>query len=135
MLEIYNEKIRDLLSSNVKNKLDLRENPDKGVYVNDLTEFTVKNRDELHKYLIAGGKNRITGATKMNKDSSRSHSIFTIIVECAENVKGEDHVRVGKLNMVDLAGSERQSKTGATGARFIEAININQSLTTLGNVI
>jgi len=87
--------------------------------------------------MIQGGSNRVTGATKMNKDSSRSHSIFTITIETCEIDKdtGEDHVKVGKLNLVDLAGSERQSKTNATGARFIEAININQSLTTLGNVI
>jgi Kinesin motor domain len=70
----------------------------------------------------------------MNQDSSRSHSIFTITVECI-NVDGGEHVRVGKLNLVDLAGSERQSKTGATGDRFTEAKNINLSLSALGNVI
>ena len=72
----------------------------------------------------------------MNLVSSRSHSIFTIHVETSEVLKdGEQHFRVGKLNMVDLAGSERQSKTGATGERFTEAKNINLSLTALGNVI
>lgn len=69
----------------------------------------------------------------MNQTSSRSHSIFTIVIECAES-NGE-HIRVGKLNLVDLAGSERQSKTGATGDRLKEATKINLSLTALGNVI
>jgi hypothetical protein len=70
----------------------------------------------------------------MNQDSSRSHSIFTITIECTGEVT-QDHVRVGKLNLVDLAGSERQSKTGATGGRLQEAKNINLSLSALGNVI
>jgi kinesin family protein 3/17 len=81
----------------------------------------------------AGKKNRSVGATLMNATSSRSHSIFTIVIECADN--GGEHIRVGKLNLVDLAGSERQSKTGATGDRLKEANKINLSLTALGNVI
>ena len=75
------------------------------------------------------------GETKMNRESSRSHSIFSIKVEMSEVIDGQNRFRVGKLNLVDLAGSERQTKTHATGDRFKEAININQSLTTLGNVI
>ena len=87
-----------------------------------------------------GWSNRATGETLMNKDSSRSHSIFTIYVEAAEkdeNSAGgdEEKIRAGKLNLVDLAGSERQSKTGATGARLKEATKINLSLSALGNVI
>lgn len=83
-----------------------------------------------------GNKNRSTGATLMNADSSRSHSIFTINVEmCEKDTEGEEHYRVGKLNLVDLAGSERQSKTGATGDRLKEATKINLSLSALGNVI
>jgi kinesin family protein 3/17 len=81
----------------------------------------------------SGKRNRSVGATLMNATSSRSHSIFTIVIECAEN--SGDHIRVGKLNLVDLAGSERQSKTGATGDRLKEANKINLSLTALGNVI
>merc|ERR1712137_435581 len=72
----------------------------------------------------------------MNEESSRSHSIFLITIEqCEIGGDGENHIRVGKLNMVDLAGSERQSKTGATGDRFKEATKINLSLSALGNVI
>ena len=81
-----------------------------------------------------GNKCRSTGATEMNQDSSRSHSIFTITIECSGQATA-DHVRVGKLNLVDLAGSERQSKTGATGDRLKEATKINLSLSALGNVI
>ena len=86
-----------------------------------------------------GWSNRATGETLMNKDSSRSHSIFTIYVEAAEKDESaggdEEKIRAGKLNLVDLAGSERQSKTGATGARLKEATKINLSLSALGNVI
>ena len=83
-----------------------------------------------------GTANRMTGETAMNKDSSRSHSIFTIYVETAEaDEEGDQRIKAGKLNLVDLAGSERQSKTQATGARLKEATSINLSLSALGNVI
>ena len=107
-LEIYNEEIRDLLSKDPKNSLELKENIDTGVYVKDLTSFVVKNVAEIDHVMQAGKRNRSVGATLMNATSSRSHSIFTIVIECAETA-GE-HIRVGKLNLVDLAGSERQSK-------------------------
>ncbi len=91
---------------------------------------------DCEKLMDKGNKNRSTGATLMNADSSRSHSIFTINVEmCEKDNEGEEHYRVGKLNLVDLAGSERQSKTGATGERLKEANKINFSLSALGNVI
>ena len=86
----------------------------------------------------AGKKNRSVGATAMNAGSSRSHAIFTIIVECCDStgsVRQGEHITVGKLNLVDLAGSERQSKTQATGDRLKEATKINLSLSALGNVI
>jgi len=135
-LEIYNEEIRDLLSKDPKNRLELKESVDSGVYVKDLTSFVVKSVDEIDHVMQAGKKNRSVGATLMNQTSSRSHSIFTITVETSEpGQDGEQHFRVGKLNMVDLAGSERQSKTGATGARLKEATKINLSLSALGNVI
>ena len=83
-LEIYNEQIRDLLAKNVDNKLDLKENKDKGVYVKDLTTCIVKTIPQIEEYMEKGNNNRKTGETAMNKDSSRSHSIFTIYVETAE---------------------------------------------------
>jgi len=135
-LELYNEEIRDLLANNPKNKLELREKPDVGVYVQDLISFPVQSVEEMHQKLNIGSKNRAVAATKMNQGSSRSHSLFTITVEASSiGPDGQQHIRMGKLNLVDLAGSERQSKTQATGGNLIEAININQSLTTLGNVI
>ncbi|CAJ1401673.1 unnamed protein product [Effrenium voratum] len=135
-LEIYNEEIRDLLSKNPKERCELKDSPNSGVYVKDLSAFVVKSTDEMHKILDAGLANRAVSATQMNETSSRSHSIFMITVEqSARGVDGADHIRVGKLNMVDLAGSERQSKTGATGERLKEATKINLSLSALGNVI
>ena len=107
-MEIYNEEIRDLLAKNPKNRLELKENTDHGVYVRDLSAFVVKNIDELREIMQAGRKNRATGETAMNERSSRSHSIFTITIEQSElGVDGKPHYKVGKLNLVDLAGSER----------------------------
>ena len=83
-LEIYNEEIRDLLSKNTSNKLELKENPDSGVYVRDLTSYVVKSTRECDKLRDFGAKNRHVGATAMNQDSSRSHSIYTITVESCE---------------------------------------------------
>ncbi|KAF6260559.1 P-loop containing nucleoside triphosphate hydrolase protein [Scenedesmus sp. NREL 46B-D3] len=135
-LEIYNEEIRDLLSKSPKDKLELKESKDSGVYVKGLNAFVVKSVPEIRNVLEVGKKNRSVGATLMNQDSSRSHSVFTITIETIEQGASSDgHVRVGKLNLVDLAGSERQSKTGATGDRLKEATKINLSLSALGNVI
>ncbi|WIA12242.1 hypothetical protein OEZ85_012308 [Tetradesmus obliquus] len=135
-LEIYNEEIRDLLSKSPKDKLELKESKDSGVYVKGLNAFVVKSVPEIRNVLEVGKKNRSVGATLMNQDSSRSHSVFTITIETIEQGPASDgHVRVGKLNLVDLAGSERQSKTGATGDRLKEATKINLSLSALGNVI
>ncbi|GLD95806.1 hypothetical protein PINS_up004484 [Pythium insidiosum] len=138
-LEIYNEEIRDLLGKDPKARLDLKENADSGVYVKGLTAQVVKDAAEIDHVMQTGKKNRSVGATLMNQTSSRSHSIFTIVVESlgesSVSVDGKDHVCVGKLNLVDLAGSERQSKTGATGDRLQEANKINLSLSALGNVI
>ncbi|XP_072182334.1 osmotic avoidance abnormal protein 3-like [Diadema setosum] len=135
-LEIYNEEIRDLLGKDHKARLELKEHPDKGVYVKDLSMHVVHNTRECEQVMELGWKNRSVGATLMNADSSRSHSIFTIHIEmCELDEAGEDHIRAGKLNLVDLAGSERQAKTGATGDRLKEATKINLSLSALGNVI
>ncbi|KAM4703214.1 kinesin-like protein KIF17 [Rhinophrynus dorsalis] len=135
-LEIYNEEIRDLLGEDTKQKLELKEHPERGVYVKALSQHTVHSVRECENIMETGWRNRSVGYTLMNKDSSRSHSIFTINIEiCSTDEKGEDHLRAGKLNLVDLAGSERQSKTGATGERLKEATKINLSLSALGNVI
>lgn len=137
-LEIYNENVRDLLGADQTATLELKEHPERGVYVKDLTEHVVHNTAEVIKLMAAGSKNRSVGATLMNADSSRSHSIFTIWLEaCEQSTDGSDEsrLRASKLNLVDLAGSERQSKTGATGDRLKEATKINLSLSALGNVI
>jgi kinesin family protein 3/17 len=148
-LEIYNEEIRDLLSSTNAKKggLDLKEHPEQGVYVKDLSTQVVKSVEEMEHWMNTGHKQRSVGATLMNEQSSRSHSIFTITIECCEKVTlptqsnpvtqgdPDSHIYVGKLNLVDLAGSERQSKTGATGDRLKEATKINLSLSALGNCI
>ncbi|XP_071350143.1 kinesin-like protein KIF17 isoform X2 [Trachinotus anak] len=135
-LEIYNEEIRDLLGNDTKQRLELKEHPERGVYVRDLSMHTVHSVGECERIIEQGWKNRAVGYTLMNKDSSRSHSIFTIHLEiCNTDAAGRDHLRAGKLNLVDLAGSERQSKTGATGERLREATKINLSLSALGNVI
>lgn len=135
-LEIYNEEVRDLLGKNQKSRLEVKERPDVGVYVKDLSAFVVNNADDMDRIMTLGNKNRSVGSTNMNEHSSRSHAIFSITVERSDaGPDKEQHVRVGKLHMVDLAGSERQTKTGATGQRLIEATKINLSLSTLGNVI
>ncbi len=117
-------------------RLELKENTDAGVYVKDLSQHMVHGVPDLMKLLANGTGNRKKGETLMNKDSSRSHCIFTLTIECSElGADQEQHIRAGKLNMVDLAGSERQDKTGAQGVRLKEAAKINLSLSALGNVI
>ena len=96
---------------------------------------TVSTVEEMNKKLKEGSHNRHVGSTDMNKESSRSHSIFMIRVEQQEMINGESKIKVGKLNLVDLAGSERQKKTQATGNRSKEGIYINLALSTLGQVI
>ncbi|ROL41276.1 Kinesin-like protein KIF3C [Anabarilius grahami] len=135
-LEIYQEEIRDLLSKDQMRRLELKERPDTGVYVKDLSSFVTKSVREIEHVMNVGNQNRSVGATNMNEHSSRSHAIFVITIECSElGLDGENHIRVGKLNLVDLAGSERQTKTGAQGERLKEATKINLSLSALGNVI
>ncbi|XP_037101532.1 kinesin-like protein KIF3B [Syngnathus acus] len=135
-LEIYQEEIRDLLSKDQSRQLELRERPDMGVYVKNLSSFVTRSKEEIENIMNVGNQNRSVGSTNMNEYSSRSHAIFVITVECSElGPDGENHIRVGKLNLVDLAGSERQTKTGAQGERLKEATKINLSLSALGNVI
>ena len=135
-IEIYNEEIHDLVGADVKAKLELKESPEKGLFIKNLSMHSVKSIPEIERLMNLGAKNRSVGETAMNKDSSRSHSIFTIYIEASEiDGKGNQRITAGKLNLVDLAGSERQSKTQATGDRLKEANKINLSLSALGNVI
>lgn len=131
-LEIYNEEVRDLLGADKNQKLEIKEHAERGVYVAGLSMHVCHDVKSCHELMDKGFNNRHVGATLMNKDSSRSHSIFTVYVE---GMMENGSIRTGKLNLVDLAGSERQSKTGATGDRFKEATKINLSLSALGNVI
>ena len=136
-LEIYNEEIRDLLIKNNRGKLDIKEHPEKGVYVRGLSSVEVTTVEEMEEVLEVGGWNRALGATALNPDSSRSHCIFIIDFElCFTSEKDEkEQFRSGRLNLVDLAGSERQMKTKLGEERFKEATKINLSLSALGNVI
>ena len=115
-LEIYNEEIRDLLGNDPKAKCELKEDPSRGVYVKGLSNVVVQDEATINRVMDTGLENRTTGATLMNEGSSRSHSIFTLVLEMNTVQDGKDHFTMGKLNLVDLAGSERQSKTGASGA-------------------
>ncbi|XP_008277247.1 kinesin-like protein KIF3C isoform X2 [Stegastes partitus] len=137
-LEIYREEIRDLLDPNhaTARALELRESPETGVYVRDLTSCVCKSIKEIEEVMNVGNQARAVGATDMNEHSSRSHALFLITVECSQpGPDGRKHIRVGRLNLVDLAGSERQAKTGVQGERLKEAAKINLSLSALGNVI
>ncbi|KAK6930654.1 Kinesin motor domain [Dillenia turbinata] len=135
-LEIYNEQITDLLDPNQKN-LQIREDVKTGVYVENLTEECVCTMEDVTQLLVKGLSNRRTGATSINAESSRSHSVFTCIVEsrCKSMADGLSSFKTSRINLVDLAGSERQKLTGAAGDRLKEAGNINRSLSQLGNLI
>ncbi|CAH3028289.1 unnamed protein product, partial [Porites evermanni] len=156
-MEIYNEDIKDLLNPG-KTNLKIHENPQvfmlitqtcvhystfqRQVYVGDLTEEVVSCPEDVFKHMFRGEKNRHFGETNMNDRSSRSHTIFRVIIESRE-MKDESKdpdtidgaVRVAQLNLVDLAGSERASQTGAFGQRLKEGGHINKSLLALGSVI
>ncbi|KAG3275868.1 centromere protein E [Ictidomys tridecemlineatus] len=138
-MEIYNEIITDLLCNTQKMKpLIIREDINRNVYVADLTEEVVYTSEMALQWITKGEKNRHYGITKMNQRSSRSHTIFRMILESRE--KGEPSncegsIKVSHLNLVDLAGSERAAQTGAEGVRLKEGCNINRSLFILGQVI
>ena len=134
-IEIYNEDIHDLLARDIKKKKSIKEDPNLGTFVKDVNMIVVKNTTDIKKALSFGNKNRKKGETLMNKESSRSHCMFTVYIETQENIENQDKVKVGKLNLVDLAGSERQKKSGAANLRLKEASTINLSLTCLMNVI
>lgn len=135
MVEIYNEVIRDLLSRDPQDKLDIKLNPDGSgqLHVPGLTSMEVKSFRHIKKLLALGRRNRATFCTNMNEHSSRSHALLTITITGREFNSGA--ITTGKLNLVDLAGSERVCKSGAEGERLKEAQNINKSLLALGEVI
>nr|XP_024376844.1 kinesin-like protein KIN-12F isoform X2 [Physcomitrium patens] len=133
-LEIYNEQIGDLLEPSSTN-LQMREDANKGVYVEGLVEVEVQSVQDVLHLLLLGAANRRVAATNMNKESSRSHSVFSCIIESQWESDHMINFRFGRLNLIDLAGSERQRASGAEGERLKEAACINKSLSTLGLVI
>ena len=136
-LEIYNERVRDLLNPSTKGNLKVREHPSTGPYVEDLAKLVVRSFQEIQHLMDEGNKARTVAATSMNETSSRSHAVFTLTVtQKRHDVETQmDTERVAKISLVDLAGSERATSTGATGARLKEGAEINRSLSTLGRVI
>ncbi|CAH8435760.1 unnamed protein product [Schistosoma turkestanicum] len=136
-IEIYCERVRDLLDPKNKGNLRVREHPILGPYVEDLSKCAVISFDEINELIDVGNKARTVAATNMNETSSRSHAVFTIVVtQKTEDVSyGTVSEKVSKISLVDLAGSERSDATGATDIRLKEGANINKSLTTLGKVI
>lgn len=134
-MEIYNEKVNDLLNP-VRKDLDIRESISHGVYIQDLTAKECKDEAEMIKNLEKGEEARITAATNLNEQSSRSHTVFRFNIETKEKKKnGVLSIRTSQFNLVDLAGSEGVSKTRAEGIRFREGSNINKSLLALSKVI
>lgn len=136
-IEIYNEKVRDLLNPQNKSNLKVREHPVLGPYVQDLSRLAVKSFEDIDRLMDEGNKARTVAATNMNETSSRSHAVFTIFVtqKILDPATKQVAEKVARISLVDLAGSERANSTGATGVRLKEGANINKSLTTLGKVI
>ncbi|KAF7995732.1 hypothetical protein HCN44_006839 [Aphidius gifuensis] len=136
-MEIYCERVRDLLNPKNKGNLRVREHPLLGPYVEDLSKLAVMSYEEIHDCIDEGNKARTVAATNMNETSSRSHAVFTIFFtqQKHDSITGLVTEKVSKISLVDLAGSERADSTGAKGTRLKEGANINKSLTTLGKVI
>ncbi|KZO94831.1 kinesin-domain-containing protein [Calocera viscosa TUFC12733] len=136
-MEIYNEKVRDLLNPKNTGNLKVREHPSMGPYVEDLAKLVVGSYDEMMTLMDEGNKARTVAATNMNETSSRSHAVFTLLLtqKIHDEALNLDAEKASRISLVDLAGSERANSTGATGARLKEGANINKSLTTLGKVI
>ncbi|KAI0913974.1 kinesin heavy chain [Ustulina deusta] len=136
-LEIYNERVRDLLNPSTKGNLKVREHPSTGPYVEDLAKLVVGSFQEIENLMDEGNKARTVAATNMNETSSRSHAVFTLILtqKSFDTDTKMELEKQAKISLVDLAGSERATSTGATGARLKEGAEINRSLSTLGRVI
>ncbi|CAH1240086.1 KIF1B [Branchiostoma lanceolatum] len=136
-MEIYCERVRDLLNPKNKGNLRVREHPLLGPYVEDLSKLAVTSFNEINTLMDEGNKARTVAATNMNETSSRSHAVFTVVFTQKRHDEMTDLTteKVAKISLVDLAGSERANATGAKGDRLKEGANINKSLTTLGKVI
>uniref|UniRef100_A0A0P6JY08 Kinesin-like protein KIF1C n=1 Tax=Heterocephalus glaber TaxID=10181 RepID=A0A0P6JY08_HETGA len=136
-MEIYCERVRDLLNPKSRGSLRVREHPILGPYVQDLSKLAVTSYADIADLMDCGNKARTVAATNMNETSSRSHAVFTIVFtqRCHDQLTGLDSEKVSKISLVDLAGSERADSSGARGMRLKEGANINKSLTTLGKVI
>ncbi|XP_053502821.1 kinesin-like protein KIF1A isoform X1 [Ictalurus furcatus] len=136
-MEIYCERVRDLLNPKNKGNLRVREHPLMGPYVEDLSKMAVTSYNDIQDLMDSGNKARTVAATNMNETSSRSHAVFNIIFTQKRFDCDTDNTleKVSKISLVDLAGSERADSTGAKGTRLKEGANINKSLTTLGKVI
>ncbi|ORX51143.1 kinesin-domain-containing protein [Piromyces finnis] len=133
--EIYNEQIFDLLTEGSDEPLNIHEDIKRGVFIDRLTTRSISTAEEAYKILEIGAWKRSTASTRMNTQSSRSHSVFTLTLQSKIEKDGITQIQESKLNLVDLAGSERQKLTGTTGQRLLEARNINKSLSALGQVI
>uniref|UniRef100_A0A8C9WYH7 plus-end-directed kinesin ATPase n=1 Tax=Sander lucioperca TaxID=283035 RepID=A0A8C9WYH7_SANLU len=136
-MEIYCERVRDLLNPKNKGNLRVREHPLMGPYVEDLSKLAVTSYNDIQDLMDSGNKARTVAATNMNETSSRSHAVFNIIFTQKKHDMDSENTseKVSKISLVDLAGSERADSTGAKGTRLKEGANINKSLTTLGKVI
>ncbi|XP_068447753.1 kinesin-like protein KIF1A isoform X20 [Clinocottus analis] len=136
-MEIYCERVRDLLNPKNKGNLRVREHPLMGPYVEDLSKLAVTSYNDIQDLMDSGNKARTVAATNMNETSSRSHAVFNIIFTQKRHDADTENTseKVSKISLVDLAGSERADSTGAKGTRLKEGANINKSLTTLGKVI
>ncbi|XP_073781437.1 kinesin-like protein KIF1A isoform X8 [Danio rerio] len=136
-MEIYCERVRDLLNPKNKGNLRVREHPLMGPYVEDLSKLAVTSYNDIQDLMDSGNKARTVAATNMNETSSRSHAVFNIIFTQKQHDNDSENTteKVSKISLVDLAGSERADSTGAKGTRLKEGANINKSLTTLGKVI
>lgn len=139
-LEIYNEKVFDLLEPSgsiaAQQPKSLREDRNKEVYVDQLREVDVESEEEALTMLQLGAQNRHISSTDMNRESSRSHAVFSVKVVVVERTStGVKRTRRSRLHLVDLAGSEKQRQTRVQGKRLKEAAQINKSLSVLGNVI
>ncbi|XP_013170474.1 PREDICTED: kinesin-like protein KIF16B [Papilio xuthus] len=136
-LEIYNERVKDLLSGDAGHSLRVREHPKLGPYVQDLSRHLVSDYDDIQECMTRGNQQRTTASTQMNDVSSRSHAIFTLTFVRAGYTRHNNMPceTLSKVHLVDLAGSERADATGATGQRLVEGAHINKSLVTLGSVI